>query len=168
MVASDTATWLLLSTCSHATVFEGAMSKKATVTEDEAIQRRIDHAQWLSGLLKDPNSIASLTVAAYADILDDLCMDVAVEVHRELKTGVITVQPTSPAPQHPSVLDPLPGMKGATDVFGQVHPGTATDVVICMNCGRKAQAGKFAYHLEKCLGKGRVTGGGRASRRTGV
>eukprot|EP00878_Enallax_costatus_P005854 GHUV01006142.1.p1 GENE.GHUV01006142.1~~GHUV01006142.1.p1 ORF type:complete len:145 (+),score=25.70 GHUV01006142.1:275-709(+) len=144
------------------------MSKKTSVTEDEAIQRRISHAQWLSGLLEDPDSVASVTVAAYADILDDICLDVAVEAHREFRTGVMALQTTVYPQQHPAPLEPLPGVKGATDVFGQVHPGTATDVVICMNCGRKAQAGKFAYHLEKCLGKGRVPGGTRVSRRTGV
>lgn len=144
------------------------MSKKSAVTEDEAIQRRISHTQWLTGLLQDPSSVASLTVAAYADILDDICLDVVVEAHREFKTGVLVPEPSSHAGQHPIPLDPLPGMKGATDVFGQVHPGTATDVVTCMNCGRKAQAGKFAYHLEKCLGKGRAPGVGRTSRRTGV
>lgn len=145
----------------------GMMSKKVSVTEDEAIQRRINHMRWLSGLLQDPQSIASLTVAAYADILDELCLETAVEAHREVRTGVLPPQPVTAPPQHPRTLDPLPGVKGTTDVFGQVHPGTATDVIVCMNCGRKAQAGRFAYHLEKCLGKGRVPGG-RASRRTGL
>lgn len=144
------------------------MSKKSTVTEDELIQRRINHVHWLSGLLQDPNSTASITVAAYSDILDDVLLDVAVEAHRELKTGVLVPQgPAAAATERPQPLDPLAGVKGATDVFGQVHPGTATDIVICMNCGRKAQAGKFAYHLEKCLGKGRVPAG-RTSRRTGM
>jgi hypothetical protein len=42
------------------------MSRKAAPNEDELLQRRIQHAQWLSGMLQDPQSVASLTVAAYA------------------------------------------------------------------------------------------------------
>jgi hypothetical protein len=42
------------------------MSRKAAPTEDELLQRRIQHAAWLSGLLQDPQSLASLTVSAYA------------------------------------------------------------------------------------------------------
>jgi SAGA-associated factor 11 len=146
------------------------MSKKsATVTEDELLQRRISHAQWLAGMLQDPASTASLTVTAYADLLDELLQDVAVEAHREHKTGMLVPHGPQQQPQRPQPLPPLPGVKGATDVFGQVHPGTATDIVTCMHCGRKAQAGKFAYHLEKCLAKGRgAAGNARTSRRAGV
>eukprot|EP00879_Flechtneria_rotunda_P004793 GHRR01005065.1.p1 GENE.GHRR01005065.1~~GHRR01005065.1.p1 ORF type:complete len:144 (+),score=33.12 GHRR01005065.1:242-673(+) len=139
------------------------MSRKATVTEDELLNRRTNHIQWLSGMFKDPNSVAALTVAAYGDLLDNMCMEVAVEAHREVKTGILRRSRDPQIPQRPVPLDPLPGVKGATDVFGQVHPGTATDIVICMNCGRRTQAGKFAYHLEKCLGKGRAPAG-RTSR----
>jgi SAGA-associated factor 11 len=45
------------------------------------------------------------------------------------------------------------GNKGAPDVFGQTHPAIAADVVDCMNCGRPVVAGRFAPHLEKCMGK---------------
>ncbi|WIA20337.1 hypothetical protein OEZ85_006168 [Tetradesmus obliquus] len=146
------------------------MSKKAaTVTEDELLQRRISHAQWLAGMLQDPTSTASLTVAAYADLLDELLQDVAVEAHREHRTGLLAPHGPQQQQPRPQPLVPLPGVKGATDVFGQVHPGTATDIVTCMHCGRKAQAGKFAYHLEKCLARGRgAAGGARTSRRAGV
>jgi len=41
------------------------------------------------------------------------------------------------------------------DVFGQQHPVVASDLVDCTNCGRAIVAGRFAPHLEKCLGKGR-------------
>jgi SAGA-associated factor 11 len=45
------------------------------------------------------------------------------------------------------------GGKGGVDVFGQTHPAIAADVVDCMNCGRPVVAGRFAPHLEKCIGK---------------
>ncbi len=59
------------------------------------------------------------------------------------------------APQFRPV-PPLPGVRGPVDVFGQSHPAKATDVVTCKNCGRQVQAGTFAPHLEKCMGKGRA------------
>jgi hypothetical protein len=46
------------------------MSRKAaTVTEDELLQRRLRHAQWLSGMLQDRGSLAAQTVAAYTGVV---------------------------------------------------------------------------------------------------
>uniref|UniRef100_A0A7S3VTK9 SAGA-associated factor 11 n=1 Tax=Dunaliella tertiolecta TaxID=3047 RepID=A0A7S3VTK9_DUNTE len=55
-------------------------------------------------------------------------------------------------------LAPQRGTKGPVDVFGQSHPAKATEVVTCRNCNRQVQAGMFAPHLEKCMGKGRAAG----------
>jgi SAGA-associated factor 11 len=41
------------------------------------------------------------------------------------------------------------------DVFEQTHPTIALEMFDCMNCGRPIVAGRFAPHLEKCMGKGR-------------
>lgn len=38
-------------------------------------------------------------------------------------------------------------------MFGQTHPQVATDTVLCSSCKRNVQAGRYAPHLEKCLGK---------------
>ena len=47
------------------------------------------------------------------------------------------------------------GSKGAVDMFGnQVQP-IALDQVACPVCKRQVAAGRFAPHLEKCMGKGR-------------
>jgi len=45
------------------------------------------------------------------------------------------------------------GVKNQRDVWGQSHPQVATDSVHCSNCKRAVQAGRYAPHLEKCLGK---------------
>jgi hypothetical protein len=79
---------------------------------------------------------------------------VAVEAHREAKLGLAPAPPPAPRPP-PLPLDPAPGARGGTDVFGQAHPGTAAELITCMKCGRKVSAGRFAPHLEKCLGGGR-------------
>lgn len=56
----------------------------------------------------------------------------------------------------PPTLLPQKGTRGPVDVFGQSHPAKATDLVTCRNCSRQVQAGMFAPHLEKCMGKGRA------------
>ncbi|KAG4974725.1 hypothetical protein JHK87_031546 [Glycine soja] len=45
--------------------------------------------------------------------------------------------------------------KYVVDIFGQTHPPVANEIFDCMNCGRSIMAGRFAPHLEKCMGKGR-------------
>ena len=55
----------------------------------------------------------------------------------------------SEGPPPPSLQDP--------DIFGRVHPAVATEPVECTSCGRKVAAGRFAPHLEKCLGQGRFS-----------
>lgn len=79
---------------------------------------------------------------------------VAVEAHREARLG-LAPPPPPPAPPPPQPLPPLPGARGPTDVFGQAHPPSALEQIACMRCGRKVAAGRFAPHLEKCLGGGR-------------
>lgn len=76
------------------------------------------------------------------------------EAHREAKLG-LAPPPPPPAPPPPRPLDPVPGARGPTDVFGQTHPPSAMEQITCMKCGRKVAAGRFAPHLEKCLGGGR-------------
>jgi len=43
--------------------------------------------------------------------------------------------------------------KYTVDIFGQTHPTVANEIFECMNCGRSIAAGRFAPHLEKCMGK---------------
>ena len=53
------------------------------------------------------------------------------------------------------VVPGAPALAAGPDLFGQVHPAVATEAVECTSCGRKVAAGRFAPHLEKCLGQGR-------------
>ena len=43
--------------------------------------------------------------------------------------------------------------KYVVDIFGQTHPSVANEIFDCMNCGRSIMAGRFAPHLEKCMGR---------------
>lgn len=137
-------------------------------------RRRLAALHQLQSLLEDEGSIAYQTVAAFSDLLDEHILDVAQEVHREACTGTLPpplyqpapppapttcpeASPTASQPQpQPVGLPPKPGTRGPVDVFGNSHPAKATDVVTCRNCGRQVQAGSFAPHLEKCMGKGRA------------
>lgn len=50
----------------------------------------------------------------------------------------------------------MSGSKGAVDMFGNMIQPVALDQVSCPNCGRKIASGRFAPHLEKCMGGGRL------------
>mmetsp|Transcript_36866 Transcript_36866/g.81999 ORF Transcript_36866/g.81999 Transcript_36866/m.81999 type:complete len:177 (+) Transcript_36866:178-708(+) len=139
--------------------------EQAAVESDQeaAMQRRIDFAKRLVSAFSQPTpSVASQLLAAYQEIMDDIIVDIAQQVHREARTSMKRPHPdhdASPAPDMGPAPVPLPaaaGVKGPVDVFGQSHPPKATDVVTCKNCGRQVQAGSFAPHLEKCMGKGRA------------
>lgn len=56
------------------------------------------------------------------------------------------------------VLPPLPQLpvKVGSDVFGNTVPPVALDQVACPNCNRKIAAGRFAPHLDKCMGRARA------------
>lgn len=123
--------------------------------------RRIAQAQKLSSLLENEASVASQSVAAYTELLDECVLDIVQDAHREAKTGTGIdyadfVESLQPPGLRPHPLPPKPGTRGPVDVFGQSHPPKATEIVTCRNCSRQVQAGSFAPHLEKCMGKGRA------------
>jgi hypothetical protein len=71
---------------------------------------------------KSPDSLRPIAhTFRPAELLDELCAEVACEAHREHTTGTLVHQPPGPPPPRPKPLDPLPGVKGPTDVFGQVR-----------------------------------------------
>lgn len=103
----------------------------------------------------------------FADLLDSLIVDVASEAHRAARLGMdprlnvdeeeevrLSAQARSLVGD-PSTSGLETSNKYAVDIFGQTHPAVATEVFECMNCGRNIMAGRFAPHLEKCMGKGR-------------
>eukprot|EP00193_Tetraselmis_chui_P004165 CAMPEP_0177752730 /NCGR_PEP_ID=MMETSP0491_2-20121128/1073_1 /TAXON_ID=63592 /ORGANISM="Tetraselmis chuii, Strain PLY429" /LENGTH=167 /DNA_ID=CAMNT_0019267949 /DNA_START=135 /DNA_END=638 /DNA_ORIENTATION=- len=159
------------------------MAAAGRAEQDRArlLKGRLEFAERLSTQLSNPLSVASQSIAAYSELLDSCLLDVAVEVHRAVRTGESLPAPETEVGQTSGRIpfrgDELEeimqrnwapsaasGIKVTEDVFGQQHPPVASELVECMNCGRKVVAGRFAPHLEKCLGKGRV-GVRAASRR---
>lgn len=140
-------------------------ARKVTITEDELGRRRVAHARKLKTLFDNRLSVASQTLAVYVGLFDDVLLDVAQEAHREAHTLGVSLHSSDVArfKLQPSYPDPQLNNKTQVDIFGQTHPAVAADIVACRNCGRQLAAGRFAPHLEKCLGKGRASA--RATRR---
>jgi hypothetical protein len=137
------------------------MSKsKVVVSENDLLQRRILHAQFVASLAQDEGSVAAQTIAAYSELLEEALLDAAVEASREMRTAGLPAPLPPPCPLPPARPLP-PGVPALLngkpiDMFGQHHPGSATDMIICNECGRKVQAGVFARHLSTCLQLGRI------------
>lgn len=104
----------------------------------------------------------------FADLLNSLIVDVATEAHRGARLGFDyrlnneeeeEVQLSAQARAtigEVDICESETSGKHAVDVFGCSHPTIANDIIDCMNCGRPIVAGRFAPHLEKCMGKVRL------------
>ncbi|KAJ3676449.1 hypothetical protein LUZ60_003861 [Juncus effusus] len=98
-----------------------------------------------------------------ADLLESIIADVASESHRIARMGLdrsLEAEEDELRQSQPS--DPAAGGGGSdgsskhgVDIFGNSHAAIAGEIFECMNCGRPIVAGRFAPHLEKCMGKGR-------------
>ncbi|KAL4395940.1 hypothetical protein AHAS_Ahas01G0042100 [Arachis hypogaea] len=99
----------------------------------------------------------------FADLLDSIIVDVASECHRVARLGLDSnleeedEELKLSAQARVRVADPSNSNeangKYVVDIFGQSHPSVASEIFECMNCGRSIMAGRFAPHLEKCMGK---------------
>ncbi|KAJ6751000.1 hypothetical protein OIU85_001525 [Salix viminalis] len=99
----------------------------------------------------------------FGDLLDSIIVDVASECHRIARLGLDRnleeeeEELRLSAQARVTVADPSnsgeTNGKYVVDIFGQTHPSVANEVFDCMNCGRPIVAGRFAPHLEKCMGK---------------
>ncbi|KAF7816139.1 SAGA-associated factor 11-like protein [Senna tora] len=110
-------------------------------------------------------SHSQLSSHFFLDILDSIIVDVASEYHRIARLGLDRnleeeeEELKLSAQARVRVADPSNSNevngKYVVDIFGQTHPPVANEIFSCMNCGRSIMAGRFAPHLEKCMGKGR-------------
>ncbi|KAG8373008.1 hypothetical protein BUALT_Bualt12G0126300 [Buddleja alternifolia] len=113
----------------------------------------------------DVSSNSELLSEVFTDLLDCIIVDVASESHRIARLGLdrnideeeeelrlsIEARARASDPSHSGE----PNGKYVVDIFGQTHPPIANEIFECMNCKRSIMAGRFAPHLEKCMGKGR-------------
>lgn len=99
----------------------------------------------------------------FRDLLDSIIVDVASECHRVAKLGLDSnweeedEELKLSAQARARMADPSNSNeangKYVVDIFGQTHPSVANEIFECMNCNRSIMAGRFAPHLEKCMGK---------------
>ncbi|XP_027189998.1 SAGA-associated factor-like protein isoform X2 [Cicer arietinum] len=111
------------------------------------------------------SSQSQLSSHFFLDLLDSIIVDVASECHRIAKLGLDAnleeedEELKLSAQARVRMADPgnsnETNGKYVVDIFGQTHPSVANEIFECMNCSRSIMAGKFAPHLEKCMGKGR-------------
>uniref|UniRef100_A0A1J3F2Q8 SAGA-associated factor 11 n=1 Tax=Noccaea caerulescens TaxID=107243 RepID=A0A1J3F2Q8_NOCCA len=119
----------------------------------------------MSGAEDKKSSHAELSSQVFLDLVDSVIADVASECHRIARLGldrdleVVEEELRLSVEARAKVADPSNNLETNTkyvvDIFGQTHPPVASEVLNCMNCGRQIVAGRFAPHLEKCMGKGR-------------
>lgn len=106
---------------------------------------------------------SQLSSQVFGDLLDSIIVDVASECHRIARLGLDRNLEEEEEELRLSaqarVADPSSSSDGNSksmvDIFGLTHPAIASEIFDCMNCGRPIVAGRFAPHLEKCMGKGR-------------
>ncbi|KAI4373382.1 hypothetical protein MLD38_011512 [Melastoma candidum] len=108
---------------------------------------------------------AQLASQFFGDLLESIIVDVASECHRIARLGLDQnledEEEELKLSTQARVRAADPGNSGeanskyVVDIFGQTHPPVANEVFECMNCRRSIMAGRFAPHLEKCMGKGR-------------
>ncbi|KAF6177083.1 hypothetical protein GIB67_015958 [Kingdonia uniflora] len=108
-------------------------------------------------------SLSQMSSNIFGDLLDSIIVDVSSECHRIARLGLdrnleeeeeelrLSTQARA------RVADPSnngeTNTKSVVDIFGQTPPAVASEIFECMNCGRSTVAGRFAPHLEKCMGK---------------
>ncbi|XP_078445525.1 SAGA-associated factor 11-like isoform X2 [Wolffia australiana] len=118
-----------------------------------------------------PEDDYELSSYLLGDLVDCIIADVASECHRIARLGLDRnlddEEEELRLSKQARTAEPANGGNGGggsggettskyvVDIFGQTHPAVANEIFECMNCGRSVIAGRFAPHLEKCMGKGR-------------
>ena len=67
----------------------------------------------------------------------------------------------APAPAHPKP-PPAKAGKGTRDIYGRLG-GASKELAACPVCAQRVAAARFAQHLERCMGRGRVAAGAAAA-----
>ncbi|OZJ02833.1 hypothetical protein BZG36_04350 [Bifiguratus adelaidae] len=126
------------------TLASSVMEKQRQTSNGQVIQRA-DHIS--------ADSKAGLAFFLLNDLLDECMFDVYTETHKQLKlTSSLCQICGTRCRKH--VVQPN------TDIFGNAYNSLNLPLYECLNCGKMFPAGRYAPHLEKCLGLA-----GRASSR---
>ncbi|XP_075160385.1 SAGA associated factor 11kDa [Haematobia irritans] len=105
-------------------------------------------------LVKDPKNLEEAANYLYQSLLDDAVLGVFLEIHHLRKTGNLTALEGVNENESDSsfrIVD-MPNF----DIFGISTAKKPVDCT-CPNCDRPVSAARFAPHLEKCMGMGRIS-----------
>lgn len=105
-------------------------------------------------IVKDPKSLDKAANVLYESLLDDAIVGVFLEIHHLRKTGnlaAIDGVADDEAEASFRIVD-MPNF----DIFGISTAKKPMDIT-CPNCDRPVSAARFAPHLEKCMGMGRIS-----------
>ncbi|XP_014666906.1 PREDICTED: ataxin-7-like protein 3 [Priapulus caudatus] len=87
----------------------------------------------------------------YLEILDEVILGLAFEIHRSVKLGTFFLGDSDPQSLKQFEIQEEKGR----DVFGKLPMKNKNYDCVCPNCSRNLAASRFAPHLEKCMGMGR-------------
>uniref|UniRef100_A0A1B0AJE3 SAGA-associated factor 11 homolog n=1 Tax=Glossina pallidipes TaxID=7398 RepID=A0A1B0AJE3_GLOPL len=107
-------------------------------------------------IIKDPKSLDEAANYMYQSMLDDAIIGVFLEIHHLRKTGNLAaldgVAADDEADSSSLRIVDMPNY----DIFGISTAKKPMDCA-CPNCDRPVSAARFAPHLEKCMGMGRIS-----------
>lgn len=113
----------------------------------------------MQACIRNPVLLDQVSASIYDDLVDEIVLGVAFEIHRCVKTGILQLLDNFDDTESGSEM---PDPKCPVDVFGQVISTTSgvpalkkQPECVCPNCQRNLAASRFAPHLEKCMGMGR-------------
>ncbi|XP_068142325.1 SAGA-associated factor 11 homolog 2 [Drosophila tropicalis] len=102
-------------------------------------------------LLKDPNNLDEAVNYLYRTLIDDATAGIFIETHHLRKTGNLAAL-DGLAEESAYRICEMPNL----DIFGISTAKKPMDCT-CPNCDRLVAAARFAPHLEKCMGMGRIS-----------
>ncbi|XP_061393581.1 SAGA-associated factor 11 homolog [Musca vetustissima] len=105
-------------------------------------------------IVNDPKTLDEAANYLYQSLLDDAVVGVFLEIHHLRKTGNLTAMDgvnEDDAETSFRIVD-MPNF----DIFGISTAKKPMDCT-CPNCDRPVSAARFAPHLEKCMGMGRIS-----------
>ena len=140
-------------------------------SEEERSRQSV--ADLLTAGVTAQSSTVHQTLAAFAEVVDGIILETALEVHRAAR---LDMQRASAAQEDDDDDDDAANGRNGSDangrgdsgrprqdMYGQTFSAVCSEEVTCPRCGNVCAAGRFANHLGKCYAKGRA-----ASRKGGA
>ncbi|KAL6766570.1 hypothetical protein ACKKBG_A36565 [Auxenochlorella protothecoides x Auxenochlorella symbiontica] len=127
--------------------------------EERLLKARIQYVAQLKEALLDSNSLLHNTLEVYTSIIDEIAEEVVHEVAALVAQGLEDVRIPRNICVEKEAASTVPPGRASVDVFGVPASSLPIDPVSCPNCARRVASSRFAPHLDKCMGRGRMGAG---------